>query len=171
MFQKCAFLIVVALVAIVGSGCAGTGGGGPFSSLHYGGEGLLAGGAAGGTTAAAITNGHPLWTAVGTISGALIGAIIGGQVRKDRGIAEADMGLDAKRKALLNQCRLDEWNRTEQAVRYSQVYGGKPADYYQPDYNSCDQGYGVPVQQVQPRNISQQPSQPTYTLQPNIQRH
>lgn len=166
MFQKCAVLIVMAIVAIVASGCAGMGGG-PFSSLHYGGEGMLAGGAAGGITAAAITKGNPLGIAIGTISGAIVGAVIGGQVSKGPGIVERDMAIQAKQFALLEQCRRDEWNRTEQAVRWVQTHGGKPADYYQPDYGRCDRAYGgTPVVSVQnqSRNINQ-PVIPQFNIQ------
>lgn len=166
MFQKCAVLIVMATVAIAASGCA-AGMGGPFSTGHYGGEGLLAGGAAGGITAAAITGGNPLWTAVGTVGGAIVGGVVGGQVSKGPGIVERDMALDAKRMALLEQCRRDEWNRVEQSIRYSQVYGGKPEQYYVPDYSRCDRAYGAPAVfiQNQPRNIN-----PVYIPQFNIQR-
>ncbi len=165
MFQKCAVLIVVAIVAIVVSGCAGMGGG-PFSSLHYGGEGMLGGGAAGGIAAAAITGGNPIWTAVGTVGGAIVGGVVGGQISKGPGIAERDMAIQAKQFALLEQCRRDEWNRVEQSVRYSQAYGGKPADYYQPDYGRCDRTYRAPAVspvQTQPRSIN-----PVYTPQFNF---
>lgn len=167
MFHKCTVLIVVAIMAVAASGCA-AGMGGPFSSGHYGGEGMLAGGAAGGITAAAVTRGNPLWTAVGALTGALTGAFIGGQVPKQSGIAERDMAIQAKQFALLEQCRRDEWNRVEQSVRYSQAYGGKPADYYQPDYGRCDRTYGTlaVIVQNQPRNIN-----PIYIPQFNINRY
>ena len=171
MFQKLAVLIVMAIVAIVVSGCAGMGGG-PFSSLHYGGEGMLGGAAAGGITAAAITRGNPLMTAVGTVGGALIGGLIGGQVSKGPGIVERDMALDAKRMALLEQCRRDEWNRVEQSIRYSQAYGGKPEQYYVPDYSRCDRAYGVPVVPVQTTRSQQSRNiNPVYIPQFNIQRY
>ncbi|MDO8676609.1 MAG: hypothetical protein Q7K16_03080 [Candidatus Azambacteria bacterium] len=166
MFHKFAVLIVMAIVAIAASGCAGMGGG-PFSSLHYGGEGVLTGAAVGGVTSVAVTGGHPLWTAIGTIGGALVGGLIGGQISKGPGIQERDMALQAKQFALLQECRRDEWNRTEQAVRWSQSHGGKPADYYQPDYARCDRAYGAPpvVQTTQQsRNISQQPVTPQFNF-------
>lgn len=172
-------VIAVFIVAIVVSGCA-SGGGGPFSSMHYGGEGMLTGAAAGGVTSAAITRGNPLFTAVGAIGGAIVGGLIGGQISKGSGIQERDMGLQAKQFALLQECRRDEWNRVEQSIRYSQTYGGKPADYYQLDYNRCDRTYMPTVPPVQPpRNIGQQPyygqpnygaAPPTYTPQLNITR-
>lgn|GEM_PF-4087556 len=165
MFQKFAVLVVAAIVAIIASGCAGQGGG-PFSSLHHGGEGVLAGAAAGGTTAAAITNGNLLWTFIGAGLGGLAGGIVGGQFSKGPGIVERDMNLQAKQFALQQECRRAEWQRVEQSVRYSQAYGGKAADYYQPDYSQC----GGSVQQAQPRNINQPVQQPTYILQPNIRR-
>lgn len=165
MFQKCAVLIVMAIVTIAASGCA-AGMGGPFSSGHYGGEGVLTGGAVGGITAAAITKGNPLGIAIGAVSGAIVGGVIGGQVPKEAGIAERDMALDAKRMALLEQCRRDEWNRVEQSIRYSQVYGGKPEQYYVPDYMRCDRAYRAPVVKTQSRSVS-----PAYVPQFNIQRY
>lgn len=146
-------VFVLVFVAALLSGCA-AGGGGPFSSLHYGGEGMLGGAAAGGITSAAITRGNPLWTAVGTVGGAIVGALVGGQVPKQAGVAERDMSLQNKNFALLEQCRRDEWNRVEQSIRYSQVYGGKPEQYYTPDYTRCDRAFGVPAVN-QPRQISQ----------------
>lgn len=147
MFQKFAVLFAVLIVGIAASGCAARMGG-PFSTGHYGGEGMLTGAAAGGITAAAITNGHPLWTAVGTVGGAIVGGLIGGQASKSPGIQERDMAIQAKQFALLQECRRDEWQRAEQAIRWAQIHGGKPADYYQPDYSRCDQMFVVVPQQI-----------------------
>ncbi len=170
MFHKGAVLIVMAIVAIAASGCA-AGMGGPFSTGHYGGEGMLAGGAAGGITAAVITKGNPLGIAVGVVTGALTGAFIGGQVPKQAGIVERDMAIQAKQFALLQECRRDEWNKTEQAVRWAQTHGGKPADYYRPDYGRCDRAYGASavIVQNQPQNINRPYyGQPNYGSAPPI---
>ena len=179
MFKRFSVLILVLIAAIVVQGCAS--GGGPFSSLHYGGEGMLTGAAVGGITSAAITKGNPLFTAVGAIGGAIVGGLVGGQISKGSGIAERDMGLQAKQFALLQECRRDEWNRVEQSVRYSQAYGGKPADYYKPDYSRCDRQFMPVAPSIQPpRNIGQpyngQPNyganqQPTYTPQFNFRQY
>lgn len=154
MFQKSRALIVMAVVATAVSGCA----------TNHAVEGALAGAIVGGTSSAAATGGDLIWTTVGTFGGALIGGFAGGQVPKDRGIAEANMAIQAKQFALLQECRRDEWNRTEQAVRWAQTHGGKPEQYYVPDYVRCDRMF------VQPQVRSNQAPSSIYTLQPNIQR-
>lgn len=116
------FLLVIA-------GCTG---------VNYRGQGALAGGALGGIAGFFGSGGHPAITAASTVGGALIGAAIGSLIPDREGVYERNLGFASKEEELRARCQQEQWNRTEQAIRYAQVYGGNPVDYYKPDTKTCD---------------------------------